>query len=153
MNVFPEIKAHSVCHSVVELRDVMPTLLAMAGAPVPDSVDGHELLSLARDPKETVRPWLHGEHSYGEYSNHWIVTETDKFIWHSVTGREQYFCLTEDPHELTDKIHDPACMERIDTLRSFLIQSLTGRPEGFTDGKRLIPGRPYPPTTAGATKA
>ena len=152
-NVLPEIKAHSVCHSVVELRDVMPTLLAMAGAPVPDSVDGHELLSLARDPKETVRPWLHGEHSYGEYSNHWIVTETDKFIWHSVTGREQYFCLTEDPHELTDKIHDPACMERIDTLRSFLIQSLTGRPEGFTDGKRLIPGRPYPPTTAGATKA
>lgn len=136
----------STCHSVVELRDVMPTLLSLAGAPIPDTVDGYDLLPLARDPEGTVRPWLHGEHSYGEFSNHWIVTETDKYIWFPVTGQEQYFDLADDPHELTDRIGDPEVRERVAYLRSCLIQSLTGRPEGFTDGEKLIPGRPYPET-------
>ena len=136
----------STCHSVVELRDVMPTLLSLAGAPIPDTVDGYDLLPLARDPEGTVRPWLHGEHSYGEFSNHWIVTETDKYIWFPVTGQEQYFDLASDPHELTDRIDDPEVRERVSYLRSCLIQSLTGRPEGFTDGEKLIPGRPYPET-------
>lgn len=136
----------STCHSVVELRDVMPTLLSLAGAPIPDTVDGYDLLPLAREPEGTVRPWLHGEHSYGEFSNHWIVTETDKYIWFPVTGQEQYFDLADDPHELTDRIGDPEVRERVAYLRSCLIQSLTGRPEGFTDGEKLIPGRPYPET-------
>ena len=136
----------STCHSVVELRDVMPTLLSLAGAPIPDTVDGYDLLPLARDPEGTVRPWLHGEHSYGEFSNHWIVTETDKYIWFPVTGQEQYFDLASAPHELTDRIDDPEVRERVSYLRSCLIQSLTGRPEGFTDGEKLIPGRPYPET-------
>ena len=136
----------STCHSVVELRDVMPTLLSLAGAPIPDTVDGYDLLPLARDPEGTVRPWLHGEHSYGEFSNHWIVTETDKYIGFPVPGQEQYFDLADDPHELTDRIGDPEVRERVAYLRSCLIQSLTGRPEGFTDGEKLIPGRPYPET-------
>lgn len=141
-----DITPASTCHSVVELRDVMPTLLSLAGAPIPDTVDGYDLLPLARDPEGTVRPWLHGEHSYGEFSNHWIVTGADKYIWFPVTGLEQYFDLASDPHELTDRIGDPEVRERVAYLRSCLIQSLTGRPEGFTDGEKLIPGRPYPET-------
>ena len=74
------------------------------------------------------------------------MTTEDKYIWHSVTGQEQYFDLTEDPHELNDLIHDSSSQERIQFLRSCLIQSLKGRPEGFTDGEQLIAGRSYPPT-------
>lgn len=150
-NVLPQLKASSVCHSVVELQDVMPTLLSIAGSPIPDSVDGQNLLPLTEDPTKSVRSWLHGEHSYGEFSNHWIVTETDKYIWHSVTGREQYFDLTKDPHELCDNIHVPECQERIAELRSILIKTLKDRPEGFTDGVCLIPNRPYPTTMAHAS--
>lgn len=141
-------KAGSTCHAVVELRDVMPTLLSAAGAAIPDSVDGADLLPLAREPEKAVRPWLHGEHSYGPYSNHWIVTETDKYIWHAATGQEQYFDLQNDPHELTDLINDSASKERIGFLRSCLIEALKERPEGFTDGEKLICGRPYPETMA-----
>ena len=143
-NVSLDLCAHSVCHSVVELRDVMPTLLSAAGADIPSSVDGKDLLPLAADPDKSVRSWLHGEHSYGEYSNQWIVTETDKYIWHTATGEEQYFNLKDDPHELTDLINDSNFKERISFLRSCLIESLKDRPEGFTDGTRLIAGRPYP---------
>src|SRR5699024_6796396 len=95
-NVLPGLSSGSVCHSVAELRDIMPTLLDMAGAPVPDTVDGTSLLPLVEAPGQQLRSWLHGEHSYGEFSNHWIVTETDKYIWHSQDGREQYFNLSED---------------------------------------------------------
>ena len=135
--------ASPVCHSVAELQDIMPTLLAMADAKCPDSVDGQNLLPLMASEEPMGRTWLHGEHAYGEYSNHWIVTRTDKFIWHCETGKEQYFLLSEDPHELTDRIQDPSCQERILELRGHMIEALLNRPEGFTDGSRLIPGRPY----------
>ena len=150
-NVLPDIKSSSVCHDVAELRDIMPTLLEIAGTEIPAPVDGHSLLPLAKDPGSTARTWLHGEHSYGEFSNHWIVTETDKYIWYSETGEEQYFCLKEDPHELINRIGDAGCQDRIKELRGHLIDSLKGRLEGFTDGSVLIPGRPYPPTLPSAT--
>jgi hypothetical protein len=34
---------------------------------------------------------------------------------------------------------------RLETWRTTLAERLAGRPEGFSDGKRLIPGRAYPP--------
>ncbi|MFR4351281.1 MAG: arylsulfatase [Roseburia sp.] len=145
-NTRADLPAHTTCHGVVELRDVMPTLLSIAGAPIPDTVDGKSLLPLARGFSQSIRSWLHGEHSYGDFSNHWIATETDKYIWHSATGQEQYFRLADDPHECTDLIHRSDCQERIRTLRDCLIQVLSGRREGFTDGRTLIPGRDYPPT-------
>ena len=149
-NVLPKLRGGSVCHSIAELRDIMPTVLDLAHAPVPSSVDGESLLPLTADPQKTQRTWLHGEHSYGDFSNHWIVTAEDKYIWHSVTGQEQYFDLAADPHELTDLIRDPSRQARISRLRSFLMDCLAERPEGFTDGTRLIPGRPYPPTLPAA---
>ena len=149
-NVLPDIKSGSSCHSIAELRDIMPTLLDIAGAEIPSSVDGESLLPLTEHPDLTQRTWLHGEHSYGEFSNHWIVTEKDKYIWHSQSGREQYFDLASDPHELNDLISGQEHQDRIAELRSCLIESLKGRPEGFTDGVRLIPGRPYSPTLASA---
>ena len=140
-DVLPEIVPSSVCRDLVELRDVMPTLLDIAGAEIPDTVDGHSLLPLVSDPERSLRNWLHGEHAFSEFSNHWIVTRYDKYIWHSSSGKEQYFNLKDDPHELNDLINDPLCQKRIDELRKHLINSLTGRPEGYTDGNKLIPGR------------
>ena len=140
-NVLTDIASSSICTDIAELRDIMPTLLDAAGAEIPDSVDGHSLLPLVRGPERSLRSWLHGEHSFDEFSNHWIVTEKEKYIWHSWTGTEQYFNLENDPHELTDLINDPSCQDRIRELREHLIGSLIGRPEGYTDGRQLIAGR------------
>lgn len=141
----PNLKAASVCNSITELRDIMPTLLELAGARIPDSVDGKSLLPLTADPARSVRTWLHGEHSFDELSNHWIVTETDKYIWHSATGEEQYFDLKQDPHELHNQITVPACQKRIAELRSQLIRVLEHRPEGFVKNDILTAGCDYPP--------
>ncbi len=127
-----------VCHSVTELRDVMPTFLDIAGLPPQKELDGSSLMPLVKDPSQKIRESLHGEHTLGIHSNHFIVTERDKYIWYSQTGQEQYFDLSLDPKELTDRINDPACQERIALLRSQLIQRLAHREEGYSDGQRLI---------------
>ncbi len=130
------MKAGSVCNRIVELRDILPTLTELAGGEIPPSIDGLSLLG------ETQREYLHGEHSGGDLGNQYIVTERDKYCWFMESGREQYFRLDSDPQELHDAIGEPECQERIDYLRRILIQELTGREEGYTDGLRLIPGKP-----------
>lgn len=137
--------------SLAELRDVMPTLLELAGVQCPECVEGKSLLAaLKGDP---LREYLHGEHTLEEYSNQFIVTPYDKYIWYSQTGREQYFDLVQDPGELHDLIEDSrradrmaqadciARADRIDRLRQYLITELAGREEGYSDGTQLIAGR------------
>ena len=134
----------SVRTDLVELRDVMPTLLEAAGAPVPDSVEGISVLKRAQGEAEEkpgrLREYLHGEHSLGEASSHWIVTETDKYIWYSQTGKEQYFRVDEDPNELHDRIGEEADAGRIEQLRGILIRELSGREEGYVKDGRLVTG-------------
>lgn len=122
--------------SLVELRDVMPTVLELAGAEIPGSLDGESLL---HSPK---REWLHGEHTYEPFqkSNQFIVTKTDKYVWFSQTGEEQYFDLCCDPEETHNAISDPQYAKRIEELRGLLIQELAGCEEGYSDGCKLIPG-------------
>ncbi len=136
----PGIPGGVVSGDVMELRDVMPTLLDAAGLPIPAAVDGRSALKrLAGAP---WREWMHGEHAFGDHSNHYIVTSRDKYIWFSQSGREQYFDLASDPGELHDAIQDPGVQERIAYLRQKLIGALRGREEGYTDGETLTAGRP-----------
>jgi len=128
-------KGRRVCDDLVELRDVMPTLLELAGAPVPETVDGSSMLHTVE------REYLHGEHTHGMDSMHFIVTKTDKYVWYSQTGTERYFDLTRDPNEAHDAIGDLENAERIPKLRALLVRELTGREEGYTDGEKLIVGR------------
>jgi arylsulfatase A-like enzyme len=130
---------------VIELRDVMPTLLECAGLPVPESVEGRSFLPLARGESIEWRPHLHGEHTYAGQSVQWLTDGHEKYVWFSGTGHEQLFDLDEDPQELHDLARDPSTAERVAPWRRALIEALAGREEGFTDGERLIPGRPVRP--------
>ncbi|MCJ8012171.1 arylsulfatase [Paenibacillus sp. KQZ6P-2] len=134
----------TVCNEVVEMRDIMPSLLEAAGVAIPDTVDGDSVWKLAQ--KSTLenpsawRNYLHGEHSSGNNSNHWITNGKEKYIWFSQTGKEQYFDLINDPHELHNAADDEDQQERISYWRSVLIHELEGREEGYSDGQRLIVG-------------
>ncbi|WP_368247124.1 arylsulfatase [Clostridium perfringens] len=135
-------KKGKVFDEVLELRDIMPTLLDFAHISIPDSVEGLSLKDLIEERNSTWREYIHGEHSFGEDSNHYIVTKKDKFLWFSQRGEEQYFDLEKDPKELTNLINSEEYKERIDYLRKILIRELEGREEGYTDGNKLLKGYP-----------
>ncbi|TWD84917.1 arylsulfatase A-like enzyme [Kribbella amoyensis] len=133
----------AVVDHVVELRDVMPTLLDLAGVPIPDSVDGCSLAAHVRgEPAEPVREWLHGEHVYWGQSLHWVTDGRVKYVWGSAKGVEQLFDLEADPGELRNLAGLPEHAELRDHWRSRLVQDLTGREEGFVVDGDLVTGRP-----------
>lgn len=131
----PGMKKGTTCDQLAELRDILPTLVELAGGEVPQGIDGVSLLH------DCQREYLHGEHSGGDLGNQYIVTKRDKYCWFMKTGKEHYFRLDEDPQELHDAIDDPDCQERIEYLRQILVKELEGREEGYSDGSRLVAGR------------
>lgn len=137
-----------VCDAPVCLEDLMPTILDAAGVKIPDSVDGRSLLPLMRGKQEGWREFLHGEHAACyrlEQANHYLTDGRWKYAWFSHTGQERLFHLAEDPRELHDL---SGCAEHAQTLalwRGRLVGLLRDRPEGFSDGQRLVAGRPHLP--------
>jgi arylsulfatase len=130
---------------VAELRDVMPTLLDSAGLNIPDGLDGVSLLPAARGSNAPLRPYLHGEHTMGPFSNHWIIEGTLKYVWFSQDGREQLFDLAADPQELCDRAADAAYRDALGRLREYLIETLGRRGDGYSDGQQLLVGAdPHP---------
>lgn len=135
-------RATGKSESLVELMDLMPTLLDLCGLSIPEEVEGSSLAQELAGAEKLDRAYLHGEHSRDrEQSNQWIVTEHDKYLWFTQTGVEQYFNLDEDPRETHNLIDDPACAERIAELRGLLIDELEGREEGYVEDGRLVVGR------------
>lgn len=133
----PGIPANQVIDQPVCLEDVMPTVLDLAGVKIPKSVDGRSVVPLLNG-KSQWRPYLHGEHAG---TAHFLTDGVEKYIWWPADGREQFFDLRDDPTECRDL----ARTADLKPWRKRLIEKLRGRPEGFTDGKKLIPGRPYAP--------
>lgn len=126
---------------LVELRDIMPTLLDAAGIEIPKSVDGRSLVRILREPGLEWRKYIHGEHSFGDLSNHYITDGKMKFIWFSKTGEKQFFDLEKDKDELINLIDSSDYREMIEKFEQNLIKELKDRQEGYTDGKKLIKGR------------
>lgn len=135
-----EFPSGSVLDAAVGMQDVMPTLLDIAGLPQPDLLDGKSLLPVARQETGSLRDCLHGEHVFFEHSVQYLTDGREKYIWWSGDGREQLFNLKTDPAELHDLVNEKP--ERVSFWRERLIEKLTGRPEGFTNGKQLLTGRP-----------
>ena len=68
--------------------------------------------------------------------------ETHKYIWYSQTGQEHLFNLQEDPHETRDLARSSDAESRFSAVAgSPNCEFLKDRPEGFTDGRKLIAGQ------------
>lgn len=130
---------------VVELRDIMPTVLDIAGVPIPAGVDGVSVLPLMEGAQVPWRSEIHGEHVaelFGNESMHWVTDGRRKFIWFSGPGMEQFFDLDGDPTESRNVVNQPDWAEEVADWRNRLVANLHGREEGYVSDGRLVAGRP-----------
>ena len=126
--------------AIAELRDLMPTVLGLAGVAVPEGVDGISL-----QPGSELREHLHGEHligSLGRHSMQWIRSERHKYVWFSGDGHEQLFDLEADPREERDLAGVAAEADVLARHRALLVTTLDGREEGFVRDGALVAGQP-----------
>lgn len=141
---------------VVELRDVMPTLLDVAGAPIPPTVEGQSVLDIVENGKDMRtqnadssmdwRTYLHGEHEFGEQSFHYLTDGKIKYIWFSQTGEEQLFDIDNDPNEIDNLIAEKDWQSTVEQFRKRLITELQDREEGYVVNDTLQVGCIVRPT-------
>ncbi len=133
------IRPGQVCDQPVELMDVMPTILDVAGVDAPESVEGRSVLPLLRGDGGAWRAWLHGEcaqHRGGDSTRpdsamHYLTDGRQKYVWRSDTGDEQLFDLEADPNERTDLIGLAGSGRDHAIWRNRLVELLSGRSERF----------------------
>lgn len=99
----PETPALQVRDEPVGWHDLLPTILDVAGTPVPDNVDGRSLAPLIRgEAAQDWRQWVAGEslwhitsdlpgqkkdgNLYYEGGHHFITDGHRKLLWHPNTG-------------------------------------------------------------------
>lgn len=137
----PNMQKGIVRDDLVELRDVLPTLLSLCDGMIPEKIDGENIL----DGNRKAREYLHGEHSGfdGNYElgNQFIVTKRDKYVWFMENGCEQYFDLKNDPKELHNLINVKEVQGRVMKLRKLLIKELQHREEGYVNHNKLVAGK------------
>jgi choline-sulfatase len=132
-----------VLEPVVELRDVMPTLLEAAGLEVPPTCQGQSMLPLVLGrPGVCWRPYLHGEHGLAYHTtgqaNHYLTDGRTKYIWFPYLGHEQLFDLEADPGECRDLARQASKAAKLKLWRSRLVAILTRRDCGLTRAGKLV---------------
>jgi choline-sulfatase len=125
----------------VELRDVLPTFLDVAGADIPDHLDGMSLLNLVRDESTRWRPYVDMEHNVCYHrENHWnaLTDGKIKYIYNACTGREQLFNLASDPGEIHNLAEDHARQKTLKDWRNQLVRHLEERGKPFVSDGELL---------------
>ncbi len=117
---------------LVGLQDVMPTLLDLAGVPIPSSVDGLSMVG------EQQRETLYGEYAIGQQATRMLHDGRYKLIYYAAGNRRQLFDLREDPHETRDLSESAAHDEVLERLTTALLAELHGEDEQFTEAGKLV---------------
>jgi len=123
------IKAGTTLEPLALNIDIAPTLLDLAGAPIPKSVQGRSLLPLFKDEKAPWRSSILSEY-YQEGQNRtpdWQAVRTDrwKYIHYpTLEGMDEFYDLKADRYELKNLIKDPAAQSALNQMQAELAKLL-----------------------------
>jgi len=141
----PRIEPGRVDDRLVGLQDVMPTLLDLAGLPVPKTLSGRSMVRRSR------RAWLYGESGEGLDATRMIRQGPWKLIYYPEGNIAQLFHVETDPDELNDLSGEARHRGILDSMRSQLRSQLYGADRAWVRGSswRGLPSRPAAEVIAG----
>ena len=132
--------------------DLMPTLLGLAGLPVPPTVEGYDFAPFLRgeaeapDPAALIElPACFHQYAYWNGGRDWRGLRTQRYTY--VIDREGPWMLydeLEDPYQLRNRIADPAYVAVQSQLDTDLRRRLEARGDTFVPGADLIRLAGYP---------
>ncbi len=115
--------------SVVSHLDIMPTLLELAGQPVPDTLDGQSFLDLVGherrdDERIAVAEYTRYEIGHDGFGALEPLRMYLHYPWKLVINlhrTDELYNLEEDPHEMLNRIDDESVSEKRDGLHQALL--------------------------------
>lgn len=125
---------------VVEIRDVLPTFVQLAGGKVPAEVDGSSLLPLLQEEQAEWREYIDLEHATCYSADNYWCGLTDgkkKYIWFYHTGEEQLFDLEKDPGEKVNLAGNKKQAKELALWRARMVEHLSERGEEYVKDGQL----------------
>ena len=122
------IEAGSSDAHLVQNIDIAPTLLAAAGLPVPEIMQGVPLQPLlgGSEPDEwrdaLYYRYYESEGPHKVAKHYGVATDHEKLIHYQELGEWEYFDLQSDPQELNNRYGDEDVQPRVDALTERLKQ-------------------------------
>ncbi|MDA7506391.1 sulfatase [Akkermansiaceae bacterium] len=108
-------KKPAVCHSLVELLDLYPSLSKMCGLEVPKRIQGKDFSQVFDDPTHEVRDAAFSVNGKG-----FLLREHDwAYIQYGREGKggEELFDMKKDPKQYTNLVKDPQHAEIVSRFR------------------------------------
>ena len=104
--------------------DFAPTILELAGLPVPENMDGHSLLPLLKNPVSDIREQMIFVNVWGPEATTSLTCLTKEwkytYWWYSdasMAPTEELFHLAMDPFEMINLVDDPEAAPMLESMR------------------------------------
>ncbi len=138
--------AHTECDAFINSLDWMPTLLGLCGAPIPDTVEGHDFsaaLSGGPDPSggAALLACFHpfGEYSKSQQAHTYRGVRTSQYTYvRALEGPWLMYDDEADPYQTSNLLDSPEHAELQARLEAQLQTKLRERKDEFNDGWSYI---------------
>jgi N-acetylglucosamine-6-sulfatase len=110
-----KIKPGSVSNAIIQNIDYGPTFLELAGAEIPESMQGKSLVPIFKAAGKKPKGWrdsiyyrYSGERTHNVAAHDGVRTANHKIFWVPKTKEYQLFDMKKDPQEMKSVHNDPA---------------------------------------------
>lgn len=113
--------------SIIQNIDYAPTFLDIAGAPIPDDIQGTSLVPVLKAGDKTPDKWrdsiyyfYSGERTHAVAAHEGVRTDRYKLMWFPKTKEWNLFDLEKDPQEMRSVANDPAYAKTLEEMKKKL---------------------------------